>query len=116
MKDNNVYYKEGRKYIPFGVCSPKEWLGDGLWYCHHTNYSNATTNVKYIKNLFKICDIEPVDVSELCGLYKTADDIMNDKDFRNSLNSSNGYSIVDIVTSTLATLKKMSMEKMNKKK
>ena len=71
MEDSNVYYKKGKKYIPFGLYrSGHDYIPDGIWYVRHYDYSTGITNVdKYIAGLCKVGEVPSrLDLPKLCSI------------------------------------------------
>ena len=78
----NVYVKNGRKYIPFGVSVDEQYIPDGIYYIRHLDHGRATTAVSHMTGLFKLGDTKHIDIPEVCGLQDVCDKIENSKEWR----------------------------------
>lgn len=51
-KDQNIYRKEGRRYIPVGICEPVNWIPDGIWLVRSEEHSKRRTNMKWLSEFY----------------------------------------------------------------
>ena len=114
--DNNVYYKKGKKYIPFGL-SCTNYLPDGIWYVRHYDHSYGQTNVdKYLSGMYRVGDIpDYIDIPQLCSMHSYTEYVLCSPEFKEILET--GISIQDIVAKTVALIIKLNKtlkEKENK--
>lgn len=97
-KDENVYLKnDNGRYQAFGVCYQPDYLSDGIWYVQHHDYGRSVTSVPYIAGLFRVGEAKEIDIPTLCGLEDMCNKIYDSEEYRNLINSKNGYCIQDIV-------------------
>lgn len=69
-KDENIYRKKGRKYVPVGICEPINWIPDGIWLVRSAEHSKRRTNMKWLSELYgfnKLGDIP------MCNFVQIAD-------------------------------------------
>lgn len=71
--DNNVYYKKGKKYYPFGIQA--NYIPDGIWLIVHEPHSSSRVNVDhYLASLYRLGDVpKPIDIPKLCSIERYAD-------------------------------------------
>lgn len=70
-KDNNVYKRVGRKYVPIGLRIDDHWLGDGIWIVRHCKYGRSITRADYLANsygLIKAGEITNIDLVRLSAM------------------------------------------------
>lgn len=115
IDESNIFYvKKNSRYIPCGVSYPKDMLSEGLWYVRVTPGCRSITNVSYLGEIMKLNDTPIVgNATELCELEDIASKVMGDDDFKKRLLdfNSKGYSINDVVHTTIAVIKKLANEK-----
>ena len=106
--DNNVYFKRGRKYIPFGVRYDERYLPDGIWLVQHNEHSTTHTNVdSYLSGIYKLADNpQYVDVPKLCSVAKYADYILDNPEIKEMMNQ--GYTFYDLVHKIVALVVKLN--------
>lgn len=114
MKDENIYRKlDNGRYQAFGVCYQPEHLCDGIWYVKHHEYGRSITSVPYVTGLFRIGDTKEIDIPTLCGLEDICNKIYESQEYRDLINSKNGYCIQDIVHICVKKMYDFSQEKKN---
>ena len=116
MEDNNVYYKKGKKYIPFGLYrSGHDYIPDGIWYVRHYDYSTGITNVdKYIAGLCKVGEVPSrLDIPKLCSIQDYCEYIIDSKEWKELMDK--GYSWNTLVHKVVALILEKNKEFINKK-
>ena len=101
--DNNVYIKQGRKYIPFGRRYQENYLSNGIWYVHHNEHSVSHTNVdRYLSGIYKVGETpDYIDIPKLCSMQRYVDYVLASPEFREILDSGH-YSLLDITAKIVA--------------
>lgn len=114
MEDSNVYYKEGKKYKPFGVIC-KNYLPDGIYYVHHTKHFLGITNVdRYLSGIFKMNnDVDYIDIPKICSMYKYTEYVLNSEEFKEIINSKS-YTPHDLVAKIVKLVVELN-DKLEKK-
>jgi len=108
-EDNNVYYKKGRKYVPFGLRYNENYLPDGIWYVRHFDHSYGHTNVDhYLSGMYKVGELpEYVDVPKLCSMHSYVDYILQSPEFKEMLDGSY-YSWQEMIAKIVALVFKLN--------
>lgn len=108
-EDKNVYYKRGRKYIPFGLMRGPDYLPDGIWYVRHTDHSYGTTNINhYLQGLYKVGDApNMVDIPKLCSMHTYTEYVLADKDVQEVLRSGS-YTPINFVAKIVSLVVKLN--------
>lgn len=101
--DDNVYYKRGRKYIPFGLRYGQNYLPDGIWYVRHFDHSYGHTNVDhYLSGMYRVGDIpEYVDIPKLCSTHSYVEYILASKEFKEIMDN-HSYTFQELVAKITA--------------
>lgn len=110
MEDNNVYYKRGRRYIPFGILrNGHDYLPDGIWYVRHTDHSYGTTNVDhYLEGLYKVGEKpDYIDIPKLCSMHSYTEYVLASPEFK-AIQESGSYSLMDLVGKIVALVVKLN--------
>lgn len=53
-KDENVYKKMGRRYVPIGIWAKNDWLCDGIWIVRHRKGCTSTTRGDYLADCYGV--------------------------------------------------------------
>jgi len=117
MKDNNVYYKDGNRYKPFGLRYDEDYLPDGIWYVRHTDHSYGYTNVDhYLQGLYKVGDApDMVDIPMLCSMHSYTEYVMNSPEFSEIMDSGS-YSFAQLTSKIVALVLKLNKTLKDKEK
>ena len=101
--DNNVYYKRGRKYIPFGMRYNEQYIPDGIWYVRHLDHSYGHTNVDhYLSGMYRVGDIpEYVDIPKLCSMHSYVEYVLASKEFKEIMDN-HSYTLQELVAKITA--------------
>jgi len=113
--DDNVYYKDGNKYIPFGL-SYHNYLPDGIWYVRHYDHSYGHTNVDhYLSGLYKVGDAsEYIDIPKLCSMHSYTEYVMASPEFRELMDKGT-YSFRELTAKIVALVVKLNQTLKDKK-
>lgn len=116
-RDDNVYYKEGRKYRPFGMRYGENYLPDGIWYVRHTDHSYGVTNVDhYLRGLYKVGDgPEFLDIPRLCSMHSYTEYVMASPEFK-ELMSKGSYSFMELTAKIVALVVRLNKTLKDKEK
>ena len=108
-KDDNVYIKRGRRYIPFGLRYYQNYLPDGIWYVRHFDNSYGHTNVDhYLSGLYKVGDIPGYpDIPKLCSTHSYVEYVMHSPEFQEIMNKGS-YSFQELVSKITALILKLN--------
>ena len=105
--DDNIYYKKGNKYIPFGL-RYNNYLSDGIWYVRHYEHSCGITNVdRYISGLYKVGNHETIDIPKLCGLHSYTEYVLCSPEFKEILDKGS-YTYQELVAKIVALVLKLN--------
>lgn len=103
MTDENIYRKEGRRYIPVGRLVNFDYLQDGIWYIrHHGPVSVSATSANHLKDIYRVCGAKDLTIDVLAGMEDIANDISHSPEMVNL--ASKGYSVMDIIRLTITKL------------
>lgn len=105
MRDENVYRKdENGEFIPFGVRTGQNYLPDGIWYVHHTEYSHGWTDMRYIQGLQRIGNAEIPELPKIAGIYSMAEKIGHSKKVQDTFFSDKGHTLTELINVILSEL------------
>lgn len=103
MIDENLYRKEGRRYVPIGRLVNLDYLYDGVWYVrHHGPVSMSMTNADHLNNIYRVCGAKDLSIDVLAGMENIANDIAHSSEMVNL--TSKGYSVMDIIRLTITQI------------
>ena len=110
---NDVIFKQyvlhnGRKkYVPCGV--EVNDLPTGIYFVDIRKHSKETVSCSYLGQLYKVGEPKEIDLTEICGMHRLANEVIQHNDFREFMNKS--HSIFDIVAKTIAIINNLKKEK-----
>ena len=115
--DDNVYFKEGRKYRPFGLRYYENYLPDGIWYVRHFDHSYGHTNVDhYLSGMYKVGETpEYIDIPKLCSMHSYTEYVMASPEFK-ELMDKGSYSFLELTAKIVALVVKLNQTLKNKEK
>ena len=115
--DDNVYYKEGRKYRPFGLRYYDNYLPYGRWYVRQRAQSNGTANVDhYLQGLYKVGDPpEVIDIPRLCSIHSYVEYVMASPEFEELMHKGS-YSFLELTAKIVALVVKLNQTLKDKEK
>ena len=102
MIDENIYRKEGRRYVPFGRVVNMDYFNDGIWYIHHSPGVKSYTNMEHLTGVYRICGAKELSFDVLAGMEDIANDIAHSSEMVNL--TSKGYSVMDIIRLTITQI------------
>ena len=103
MIDENLYRKEGRRYVPVGRLVNLDYLHDGVWYVrHHGDVSVSMTNADHLNDIYRVCGAKDLSIDVLAGMENIANDIAHSSEMVNL--TSKGYSVMDIIRLTITQI------------
>lgn len=103
MIDENIYRKEGRRYVPVGRLVNLDYLHDGVWYVrHHGAVSMSMTNADHLNEIYRVCGAKDLSIDVLAGMENIANDIAHSSEMVNL--TSKGYSVMDIIRLTITQI------------
>ena len=102
MIDENVYRKEGRRYVPFGRVVNMDYFNDGIWYIHHRPSVKSYTNMEHLTGVYRVCGAKDLSIDVLAGMENIANDIAHSSEMVNL--TSKGYSVMDIIRLTITQI------------
>lgn len=103
MADENLYFKEGRRYVPVGRRVNLDYLHDGVWYVHHHGaVSVSMANADYLVGVYRICGAKDLSLDVLAGMENIVDGVLKSKELQQLI--SNGYSAADLVRLAVAQI------------
>lgn len=102
MIDENVYRKEGRRYVPFGRVVNMDYFNDGIWYIHHRPSVKSYTNMEHLTGVYRICGAKELSFDVVAGMEDIVDDIIHSNEMREL--TTNGYSATDLVRLAIAKI------------
>nr|DAH21492.1 MAG TPA: hypothetical protein [Bacteriophage sp.] len=102
MIDENVYRKEGRRYVPFGRVVNMDYFNDGIWYIRHRPSVKSYTNMEYLTGVYRVCGAKDLSIDVLAGMENIANDIAHSSEMVNL--TSKGYSVMDIIRLTITQI------------
>lgn len=102
MIDENVYRKEGRRYVPFGRVVNMDYFNDGIWYIHHRPSVKSYANMEHLTGVYRVCGAKDLSIDVLAGMENIANDIAHSSEMVNL--TSNGYSVMDIIRLTITQI------------
>lgn len=106
---NNVYFKRGNKYVPFGLHYNEQYLPDGIWYVRHYDHSYGHTNIDhYLSGLYKVGEApEYIDIPKLCSIHTYVEYVMASPEFKEIMNNQR-YSFLELTTKITALVVKLN--------
>lgn len=115
--DDNVYYKKGKKYVPFGRAYGMDYLPDGIWYVRHREHSYGTTNVDhYLSGLYKVGESpEYIDIPKLCSMHSYVEYVLASPEFEELMHKGS-YSFMELTAKIVALVVKLNKTIKNKEK
>ena len=102
MMDENVYRKEGRRYVPFGRVVNMDYFNDGIWYIHHRPSVKSYANMEHLTGVYRVCGAKDLSFDVVAGTENIADDIAHSSEMVNLI--SKGYSVMDIIRLTITQI------------
>lgn len=102
MIDENVYRKEGRRYVPFGRVVNMDYFNDGIWYIHHRPSVKSYANMEHLTGVYRVCGAKDLSIDVLAGMEDIANDIAHSSEMVNL--TSKGYSVMDIIRLTITQI------------
>lgn len=115
--DDNVYYKKGKRYVPFGMRYYENYLPDGIWYVRHKEHSYGTANVDhYLQGLYKVGDPpEVIDIPRLCSMHSYTEYVMASPEFEELMHKGS-YSFLELTAKIVALVVKLNQTLKDKEK
>jgi hypothetical protein len=115
--DDNIYFKQGKKYIPFGLRYDQNYLPDGIWYVRHFDHSYGHTNVDhYLSGMYKVGEIpDYIDIPKLCSIHSYTEYVMASPEFRKIVDSGS-YSLMELTAKIVALVVKLNATLKDKEK
>ena len=106
---NNVYFKRGNKYVPFGLHYNEQYLPDGIWYERHYDHSYGHTNADhYLSGLYKVGELpECIDIPKLCSMHTYTEYVLASPEFKEIINN-HQYSFLELTSKIVALVVKLN--------
>lgn len=100
--EENVYRKEGRRYVPFGRTVNLDYLNDGIWYIHHRPSVKSFANMEHLTSVYRICGAKDLSFDVIAGMEEIVSDVLGSEEMRKL--TTNGYSATDLVRLAIAQI------------
>ena len=115
--EDNVYFKRGKKYVPFGLRYDQNYLPDGIWYVRHYDHSFGHTNINhYLSGLYKVGEAPKcIDIPKLCSMHTYTEYVMASPEFREIMDKGY-YSFQEITAKIVALVIKLNETLKDKEK
>lgn len=115
--DDNVYFKRGKRYVPFGLRYDQNYLPDGIWYVRHFDHSYGHTNVDhYLSGMYKVGEIpDYIDIPKLCSIHSYTEYVMASPEFKKIIDSGR-YSLMELTSKIVALVVKLNETLKDKEK
>lgn len=107
--DDNVYFKQGKKYVPFGLRYDQNYLPDGIWYVRHFDHSYGHTNVNhYLSGMYKVGETpDYIDIPKLCSMHSYTEYVMASPEFKEIMDKGY-YSFQELTAKIVALVVKLN--------
>lgn len=102
MIDENIYRKEGRRYVPFGRVVNMDYFNDGIWYIHHRPGVKSYANMEHLTGVYRVCGAKDLSFDVVAGMEEIVSDVLDSEEFSKLI--TNGYSATDLVRLAIAKI------------
>ena len=115
--DGNIYYKKGKRYVPFGLKYNQNYLPDGIWYVRHFDHSYGYSNVNhYLSGMYKVGEMpDYIDIPKLCSMHSYTEYVLESPEFKEIMDSGK-YSFIDLTAKIVALVVELNQTLKNKEK
>ena len=110
---NDVLFKQvilpnrRKKYVPCSIAVDD--LPTGIYFVDIRKHSKETTSCSYLGQLYKVGEPKEIDLTEICGMHRLANEVIQHNDFIEFMNKP--HSTFDIVAKTIAIINNLKKEK-----